>query len=212
MRRRNIKDASTKVNMSKYIITPEDKIDFKNLFNNDNPNHIEIGMGKGKFIIQMALNNPNINFIGIEKYSSVILQATKKLDNIDFIPNLRLMNMDATNLKDVFSDKSIDLIYLNFSDPWPKNKHAKRRLTSEVFLKLYDNIFKGEPHIVQKTDNILLFGSSIESLSKYGYTIEKCTLDLENEDMPNVETEYERKFKAKGFKINYLDAVKHIKK
>ena len=142
MRRRNIKDASTKVNMSKYIIDSMNKIDFKTLFNNDNPNHIEIGMGKGNFIIEMAKTNPNINFIGIEKYSSVILQATKKLDKLELIPNLKLINMDAEKLMDVFNEKSIDLIYLNFSDPWPKKRHSKRRLTHKNFLDKYSKIVK----------------------------------------------------------------------
>lgn len=212
MRLRRVKDALETVESSKYIVlNPEQyKGKFNTLFSNDNPIHVEIGMGKGDFVVGMAEKYPNINFIGIEKYESVMVRGVQKLEDTDY-KNLKLLHMDALNICDVF-DHEIDTIYLNFSDPWPKNKHAKRRLTSEVFLKLYDNIFKGEPHIVQKTDNILLFASSIESLSKYGYTIERCSLDLENEDIPNVETEYERKFKAKGFKINYLDAVKYSKK
>ena len=108
---------------------------------------------------------------------------------------------------DVF-DKEIDVIYLNFSDPWPKNRHAKRRLTSSFFLNTYDSVFSGKPHIIQKTDNIHLFASSIVSLSEYGYTIHKCSLDLHNEDIENYQTEYEVKFSSKGQKINYLDAVK----
>ena len=153
MRRRNIKDADIKVNMSKYILNVEEKIDFKTLFNNSNKTCVEIGMGKGKFIIEMALNNPNLNFIGIEKYSSVILQATKKLDNLDYIPNLRLLNIDATNILDLFMENSIDLIYLNFSDPWPKKRQAKRRLTHENFLMMYDKLLKKDGEIHFKTDN-----------------------------------------------------------
>ena len=212
MRLRKVKGAMDKVNESSYtIVNPEEyKGNFKSIFGNDNEIHLEIGTGKGDFLIGMAEAFPNINFIGVEKYESVLVRMVEKLDNLK-LSNIKVIRFDAMNIDEVF-DHEIKTLYLNFSDPWPKVRHAKRRLTSEVFLKLYDNIFKGEPHIVQKTDNILLFGSSIESLSKYGYTIEKCTLDLENEDMPNVETEYERKFKAKGFKINYLDAVKHIKK
>jgi len=209
MRLRNVKNAKDIVNNSKYVINnPEDNIKkFNNLFNNKNELHIEIGMGKGDFIIGMAQKYPNINFIGIEKYESVMVRAIEKLENLD-LPNLKLIRMDAIEINKVF-DKEVDTLYLNFSDPWPKNRHAKRRLTSEVFLKLYDNIFSGIPHIIQKTDNIGLFAYSIESLSKYGYTLEKVSLDLENTDIENVETEYERKFKNLGVKINYLNAKKY---
>jgi len=209
MRLRNVKNAKDIVNNSKYVINnPEDNIKkFNNLFNNKNELHIEIGMGKGDFIIGMAQKYPNINFIGIEKYESVMVRAIEKLENLD-LPNLKLIRMDAIEINKVF-DKEVDTLYLNFSDPWPKTRHAKRRLTSEVFLKLYDNIFSGIPHIIQKTDNIGLFAYSIESLSKYGYTLEKVSLDLENTDIENVETEYERKFKNLGVKINYLNAKKY---
>jgi len=198
MRRKNIKDAATKVNKSKYIISPTEKIDFKALFNNDNPNHLEIGMGKGRFIINMAKNNPNINFIGLEKYSSVILQATKKLDDLELIPNLKLINMDATNLKDVFSDKSIDLIYLNFSDPWPKKRQAKRRLTHENYLKIYDDLLKDKGEIYFKTDNRGLFEFSLESITNYGFKIKNVCLDLHNSELDfiNLETEFEEKYGA----------------
>ena len=196
MRRRNIKDASTKVNMSKYIIDSMNKIDFKTLFNNDNPNHIEIGMGKGNFIIEMAKTNPNINFIGIEKYSSVILQATKKLDKLELIPNLRLINMDAEKLLDKFNSHSIDLIYLNFSDPWPKKRQAKRRLTHENFLKVYDVLLKDKGEIYFKTDNRGLFEFSLESITNYGFKIKNVCLDLHNTELDfiNVKTEFEEKY------------------
>lgn len=209
MRRRNIKDASTKVNMSKYIIDNEEKIDFKTLFNNDNPNHIEIGMGKGQFIIQMALNNPNINFIGIEKYSSVILQATKKLDKLELIPNLRLINMDAEKLLDKFNSHSIDLIYLNFSDPWPKKRQAKRRLTHENFLKIYEELLKEKGEIYFKTDNRGLFEFSLESITNYGYKIKNVCLDLHNTelDFVNVKTEFEEKY-GQNSPIYRLEAYK----
>ena len=209
MRRRNIKDASTKVNMSKYIIDNEEKIDFKTLFNNDNPNHIEIGMGKGQFIIQMALNNPNINFIGIEKYSSVILQATKKLDKLELIPNLRLINMDAEKLLDKFNSHSIDLIYLNFSDPWPKKRQAKRRLTHENYLKIYDDLLKKNGQIYFKTDNRGLFEFSLESITNYGYKIKNVCLDLHNTELDfiNVKTEFEEKYGANS-PIYRLEAYK----
>jgi len=208
MRLRRVKNALETVENSKYIIlNPEDhKGEFIKVFGNNNPIHLEIGMGKGDFIIQNAINHPEINYIGLEKYESVQMRAVQKLNELD-IRNLRLIHMDAENLKDVF-DKEIDTIYLNFSDPWPKNRHAKRRLTSSYFLSIYDSIFRGKPHIIQKTDNIGLFASSIVSLSEYGYTIHKCSLDLHNEDMENYQTEYEKKFSEKGQKINFLDAVK----
>lgn len=208
MRLRRVKNALKTVENSRYIILkPEEhKGKFNKIFNNDNPIYLEIGMGKGDFIIQNAINHPENNYIGLEKYESVQMRAVQKLENLD-IPNLRLIHMDAEKLNEVF-DKEIDTIFLNFSDPWPKNRHAKRRLTSSFFLNIYDDTFKDKPHIIQKTDNIGLFASSIVSLSEYGYTIHKCSLDLHNEDMENFETEYEHKFSSKGQKINYLDAVK----
>ena len=208
MRLRNVKNAYEIVNDSNYVIkNPEQYIGkYKELFNNDNPINIEIGMGKGDFIIGMAKKYPNTNFIGIEKYESVMVRAIEKLENID-LPNLKLVRMDAINIDKVF-DKEINTIYLNFSDPWPKKRHAKRRLTSDIFLKLYDKIFISKPHIIQKTDNILLFASSIKSLVDYGYKFNKVSLDLEHEDIDNVITEYENKFMSMGVKINYLDAYK----
>ena len=208
MRLRNVKNADFIVNNSEYVINnPEEyKGNYKKIFNNNNIINLEIGMGKGDFIIGMAKKYPNINFIGIEKYESVLVRAIEKLDGVS-LSNLKLIRMDAINLDKIF-DKEIDTIYLNFSDPWPKKRHRKRRLTSEVFLNLYDNIFKSDAHIIQKTDNIILFASSIETLSNYGYTFNKVSLDLENEDIDNVVTEYENKFMNMGVKINYLDAIK----
>lgn len=208
MRLRNVKNAKEIVNNSNYVINnPEDYIgNYKKLFNNNNPINIEIGMGKGNFIIGMAEKYPNTNFIGIEKYESVMVRAIEKLNNID-LPNLKLIRMDAKDIDKVFN-KEIDTIYLNFSDPWPKTRHAKRRLTSQYFLELYDKIFISTPHIIQKTDNILLFASSIETLSNYGYTFDKVSLDLKNTDIDNVTTEYEEKFMNMGVKINYLNAYK----
>lgn len=208
MRLRNVKNAVSIVNSSKYTIqNPEEyKGKFKELFNNDNPIHLEIGMGKGNFIINMALTYPNINFIGMEKYESVMVRAIEKLDNVD-IPNLKLIRYDATTIDKVFSHE-IDTLYLNFSDPWPKKRHAKRRLTSPIFLKLYDKIFVGTKKIIQKTDNIGLFAYSLETLNNYGYKFEKISLDLHSEDIPNVKTEYETKFSNEGIKINYLNAKK----
>lgn len=209
MRLKKVKNAENIVNESKYIIKnpSEYKGRFNELFNNNNPISIEIGMGKGNFIIGMAKLFPKINFIGIEMFDSVIVRAVQKLED-ENIPNLKLIKMDAKDIEDVFY-KEIDTIYLNFSDPWPKKRHAKRRLTSHEFLKRYDFIFKGEKKIFQKTDNKDLFSYSIESLSTYGYTLKNVTLDLhKNEIENNVMTEYEEKFKKENVEICRLEAYK----
>ena len=208
MRLRNVKGATNIIENSDYVIKDykEYKGKYKNLFKNDNPIHIEIGMGKGNFIIGMALKYPNINFIGIEKYDSVIVRAIEKLD-ID-IPNLKLIRMDATLIDEVFS-KEIDTIYLNFSDPWPKTRHEHRRLTSEFFLKRYDNVFKSKKHIIMKTDNRKLFEYSIISLTNYGYSIKEISLDMYSDDIKdNVQTKYEKKFHDKGMPIYKIEVFK----
>jgi tRNA (guanine-N7-)-methyltransferase len=208
MRLRNNKNAKDIINNSKYVIlNPEENISSWNkVFGNKNPIHIEIGMGKGDFIIGMAKLHPEINFIGIEMYDTVLMYAVKKLEKLD-IPNLRLIRMDANDIDKVFK-KEISLIYLNFSDPWPKNRNAKRRLTHERLLSKYDSIFKKDKVIHMKTDNIKLFAFSIESLSNYGYKLQNVTLDLHSEDIENVETEYEKKFSSQGIRINRLEAYK----
>ncbi|MBP3635108.1 MAG: tRNA (guanosine(46)-N7)-methyltransferase TrmB [Bacilli bacterium] len=209
MRLRNVKGANEIIEKSKYIIlNPESKkSNWNKVFNNENPINIEIGMGKGDFIISMAENNPDVNFIGIEMYDSVIVKAIEKLENKN-IPNLRLIRMDARLIENVF-DKEINIIYLNFSDPWPKKRNAKRRLTHERFLNRYENIFKNEKVIYMKTDNTHLFEFSIESLSNYGYKLKNISLDLNNSDFSgNIMTEYEKKFSSRGVKINRLEAYK----
>ena len=209
MRLRNDKKSKEIIENSKYIIlSPENyKGKWKELFNNNNPIHIEIGMGKGDFIIQNAILNKDINYIGIEMYDTVISKALKKSNDLD-IENLKFIRMDARLIEDVF-DHEIDLIYLNFSDPWPKSRTAKRRLTHERFLNRYENIFKGNKTIFMKTDNISLFEFSIESLSNFGYKLKNISLDLHNSDYEgNIMTEYEKKFNEKGIKINRLEAYK----
>ena len=209
MRLRNKKNANSIVNHSDYIIKnpKEHRGVWNQVFGNDHEIHIEIGMGKGNFIIKMALNNPNINYIGIEMYDSVMVTAVNNLQaREEKINNLRLIRMDATEIEDVF-DKEVDRIYLNFSDPWPKARHSKRRLTSEEFLKRYDNIFRKDNVIFQKTDNDALFEFSVESFLKHGYTLKNVTRDLySNRIEGNVATEYETKFVEKGIKINRLEA------
>lgn len=209
MRLKNVKNAKEIIQNSPYVVLEPKtyKGNWSNLFKNNNNINIEIGMGKGDFIISIAKKFPNTNFIGIEMFDSVLVRATQKLEKEE-IPNLKLIRMDASNIEEVF-DKEVDTIYLNFSDPWPKKRHSKRRLTSHFFLEKYDHIFKDDCHIIQKTDNIYLFSFSIQSLSTYGYILNSVTMDLESEcDIGNVYTEYEKKFINKGIKICRLDCYK----
>ena len=182
---------------------------WRELFKNDNPIYLEIGMGKGKFIINMAKKYPNVNFVGIEKYDSVLVKAVKQLDTLEEpLNNLKLMLFDAENISEVF-DKEIECIYLNFSDPWPKSKHEKRRLTSSVYLSKYNSLFVNQKNIIQKTDNRAFFDFSLQSIKDYGYTIDEVTYDLYSlNDEDNVPTEYEEKFNALGTPINRLRAHK----
>ena len=209
MRLRNYKEAKDIINNSKYIIeNPEIYIGkYKELFNNDNKISIEIGMGKGNFIINNALKYPDINFIGIEKFDSVIARAIDKIGDRN-IPNLKLIRMDATEINNVFSNE-INTIYLNFSDPWPKKRHSKRRLTHNEFLKKYDKVFKERNNIIIKTDNRKLFEFSIIELVNYGYKINDISLDLYNDDIKdNISTEYEAKFSNKGCIIYMISVTK----
>ena len=209
MRLKHIKGAEEIVSNSDYVIkNPEQyKGKYKELFNNNNPIYIEIGMGKGSFIINNALKYPNINFIGIEKYDSVMVKAIKKLEELN-INNLKLIRMDAININNIF-DKEISLLYLNFSDPWPKERHAKRRLTSPEFLKRYNSIFKDQKRIEFKTDNRKLFEYSLMTLNNEKYIFDKISLNLYEDDIKsNIPTEYEIKFSSKGFLIYMIKAYK----
>jgi len=210
MRQRNVKNKQEIMDNSSYlIINPKEYYGkWKDVFKNNNPIHIEIGTGKGNFIIGKALANPKINFIGIEKVDSIIARCLQKIP--DDIPNLKVVRMNALELEEVFN-KEIDTIYLNFSDPWPKKRWHKRRLTSEIFLKKYDSVFKKNNHIIQKTDNKDLFEYSIVSFSQYGYTIKEISLDLHNSEIEgNIMTEYEEKFSKKGNPIYYIEVEKEI--
>lgn len=204
MRLRNVKNKQEIMDSSSYlIINPKDYYGkWNNVFNNDNPIHIEIGAGKGNFIINKALKYPNINFIGIEKFDSVIARCLQKIP--DDIPNLKIVRMNALEIEEVFNNE-IDTIYLNFSDPWPKKRWHKRRLTSHVFLEKYDSVFKGDNRIIQKTDNKDLFEYSIVSVSTYGYVITDISFDLHNSSVEdNIMTEYEERFSKKGNPIYYM--------
>lgn len=210
MRLKKVKNAKNRVEESIYYVNePEkNKGNWRNIFGNDNPIHIEIGMGKGNFVIGMAKLHNNVNFVGIEMYDSVMVKAVEKLKNEEPLQNLKLILLDAQKIEEVF-DKEIDRIYLNFSDPWPKAKHTKRRLTSKVFLEKYDKIFKAKKEIFQKTDNNELFEFSMLSLEEAGYKLENVTRDLHADGMEgNVMTEYEEKFSSAGIKINRLEAYK----
>lgn len=170
------------------------------LFGNNNPIHIEIGMGKGKFIHTMAKLHPDINYVGIEKYSSVLLRAIQKMEEEE-LPNLKFLRMDAEDIATVFAPGEVDRIYLNFSDPWPKDRHARRRLPSREFLARYDVILKKEGRIAFKTDNRDLFDFAVEELEPAGWKAEVITYDLHGDEKlmeGNVMTEYEEKFSAMG--------------
>lgn len=208
MRIRNLKNTDQILKDSKYLIKKpkEYKGKYKKLFSNENEIHIEIGTGKGKFIYENAYQNPDINYIGIEKYSSVIARAINLIEDKN-LKNLYLIREDAINLDEIF-DEEIDTIYLNFSDPWLKKRYHKRRLTSEVFLNIYDKVFKNTKKIIMKTDNRELFDYSVDSLKKHGYEIVCQSNDLEKLNIENIKTEYETKFTNLGLKINYLVAIK----
>lgn len=209
MRLRNVKNKEEILDSSKYLVkNPEENIGkWSKLFGNDNPIYIEIGMGKGKFIIENAIKYPEINFIGIEKFDSVLARSLPKIP--DDLSNLLIIRMDALNIEKVFS-KEISRIYLNFSDPWPKSRHHLRRLSSRVFLEKYDFIFKGDREIYQRTDNQGLYIYSLESYSENGYTLSDITFDLHRDKEDLITTEYEDKFSSKGMPIYAVVARKSV--
>ena len=211
MRLRNVPGARETIIENQFSIQePEQKKGkWAEVFGNDHPIHIEVGMGKGQFIIEMAKRNPEINYIGIEKYSSVLVRAVEKLEDFEQ-NNLRLIRMDAENINEVFGKDEVDRIYLNFSDPWPKDRHAKRRLTSTRFLERYNNILTPEGRVMFKTDNKDLFDFSLEQVEEAGWILENHTYDLHHSEYNegNVMTEYEERFSAKGNPIHKLIAVR----
>ncbi len=204
-----IKDANKLINESNYVIkTPEKyKNKWNDFFGNKNPIKLELGMGRGEFIISMAKKFPNINFIGLEISDSQMVAATEKLKNLK-LSNLKLINADAHDI-DKFFGKEIDTIYLTFSEPWPKGIDEKKRFTHESYLRLYDKIFKKHKHIIMKTDNKGLFAYSLETLSQYWYTFNKVSLDLHNDErsIDNVMTDFEKNYYQEGRPIYYFDAV-----
>lgn len=207
MRLRNVKNKEEIMDNSSYLVKNyfENRGKWKSIFKNNNPIYIEIGMGKGQFIINNAINNPNINFIGIEKYDSVIAKGLQKIP--EGINNLLVIRADALDIDKIF-DKEIDMIYLNFSDPWPKKRHHLRRLSSKIFLEKYENIFVNNKTIEMRTDNSDLFAYSLVSFSSYGYVFEEVDLDLHKNNKPLITTEYEDKFSSKGMPIYYVRCFK----
>lgn len=208
MRLRNVKNKEEILNNSNYLVkNPEDNIGkWHEVFGNSNPIYIEIGMGKGKFILENALKYPDINFIGIEKFDSVLAKSLPKIP--DNVANLLIVRMDALNIDQVFCHE-VSRIYLNFSDPWPKKRHHLRRLSSRVFLEKYDSIFQGRCEIYQRTDNQDLYIYSLESYSDYGYKLKDISFDLHNTTEEElITTEYEDKFSSKGMSIYSVIATK----
>lgn len=201
MRLRHVKNAFEDLaNDTKYfVLNPKDYHGkwALEVFKNNNPIHIEIGCGKGQFMMGLAKHFPDINFIAIEKYDSVLIRCLEKVSQDD-IPNLKLVLLDALMLKEVFDNGEVEEIYLNFSDPWPKTRHAKRRLTSYIYLDIYRNILASDGAIIQKTDNRSLFESSLESLSQNDWYLTNISLDLHKTDLFNITTEYEDKWSPKG--------------
>lgn len=208
MRIRNIKNKEEILNNCLYVENNPyiNKGNWSKVFNNNNPIFLEIGTGKCKFIIENAKKYKDINFIGIERNASVLALGIKNID--EDLPNLKLINVDALKLDEVF-DKEISTIYLNFSDPWPKKRNIKRRLTSGNHLKIYEKIFKNDYIIKQKTDNRNLFEYSLISFSNNGYILKDISLDLHNDKKSdNINTEYEEKFSKKGYPIYMLEVYK----
>lgn len=203
-----IKNADQIVSNSTYVVNNPSKYKNKwnDFFGNKNPIKLELGMGRGDFIIEMAKTYPNINFIGLEINDSQMVMAVKNLERLK-LPNLKLINADAMNIAEYFG-KEIDTIYLTFSEPWPKKIDEKKRFTHFTYLKLYDRIFKKHKHIILKTDNKGLFAYSLETLSQYWYVFDKISLDLHNDErqISNIMTNYEKQYQKEGRPIYYIDA------
>lgn len=215
MRLRNIPGAKDAILESKYVIQnpEENRGKWDMVFEEKQPIHIEIGMGKGRFLMDMARLHPRINYIGIEMYDSVLLRALQKREELkaagETFQNLFFMRMDARSLPEVFQREEVERIYLNFSDPWPKARHAKRRLTSREFLSRYEKVLKKEGVVEFKTDNQDLFQFSLEEIREAGWELLACTMDLHHEEelcKDNVMTEYEEKFSSMGNPICKLIA------
>ena len=211
MRLRNVKGSREAIQESIYVVHEEETRagSWHDIFGNDHPIHIEIGMGKGRFLMELAAKNPDINYVGIEKYSSVLIRALEKMSEMETpLANIRFVRMDAEAITKVFGAGEVDRIYLNFSDPWPKDRHAKRRLTSPQFMAVYDQVLAEDGDVEFKTDNRGLFDYSLEAIPEAGWEIEMHTFDLHHSEYAegNVMTEYETKFSGEGKPICKLTA------
>lgn len=212
MRLRNVKGSRENIAKTEFVVQEPSKFKgrwLSDYFGNQNPIHVEIGMGKGRFIMELAALNPDINYIGIEKYSSVLIRAIEKRKEVE-LTNICFIRFDAEYLLDIFDKGEIDRIYLNFSDPWPKERHAKRRLTSREFMERYDGCLKTEGEVIFKTDNRLLFDFSLEEVKEAGWILKNYTYDLHHSEFNegNVMTEYEEKFSGQGHPIHRLVAFR----
>ena len=209
MRLRHIKGAEETIAASPYVIQEPEKCRgrWSEVFHNQNPIRIEVGMGKGKFLMELAQRNPDINYVGIERYSSVLLRGLQKREELE-ITNIWFLCIDARQLAEIFEEGEVERIYLNFSDPWPKDRHAKRRLTSPEFMAVYNKKLARDGQVEFKTDNEGLFDYSLESIPEAGWRIEASTRDLHRSPMAegNVMTEYEEKFASRGNPIYKLIA------
>ena len=202
MRLRHIKGAEETIANNRFVVqNPEEcKGKWRALFPQANPIHIEVGMGKGRFIMDMAEAHPDINYIGIEMYSSVLLRATQKMEERT-LDNLKFILMDAVKIDECFAEGEVDRIYLNFSDPWPKDRHSKRRLPSARFLEKFHRILVEDGEIEFKTDNRVLFDFALEEVEAGGFELVKHTFDLHNDSEMmegNIMTEYEERFSSIG--------------
>ena len=211
MRLRNIPGSREAIAASEFVIhedvMEEKRGHWQDVFENTNPLYLEVGMGKGRFITDLAQMHPNANYVGIEKYSSVLLRALEKRALLPDLTNLLFLRMDAEDLPKVFGKNEVDGIYLNFSDPWPKDRHAKRRLPSKEFLARYDQILKLEGRVEFKTDNRALFDFALEQAKEANWIIDAFTYDLHHDkelSAGNVMTEYEERFSSKGNPIHKL--------
>ncbi|MBC7960712.1 MAG: tRNA (guanosine(46)-N7)-methyltransferase TrmB [Vallitaleaceae bacterium] len=208
MRHRNVKGAYEILQLHPKVVHNPSKLKGKwhSHFQNDGPIMIEIGMGKGQFITELAKENPHINYIGFEKFTSIMAKALEKIDEQEPLHNLIVIREDAENLLDLFEEGEIEGIYLNFSDPWPKERHIKRRLTSKTFLEKYAVILKAGSHLIFKTDNKGLFEFSLEQINDSGYEVLAMTYDLHGSSyvQGNIMTEYEKKFVAAGMNIHMV--------
>ncbi len=205
MRLRNIPGSREMIAESEYVINEDEMYKMKGhwaeVFGNDHPLYLEIGIGKGRFITEMAMRNRERNYVGIEKYSSVLLRAVEKREKLQDLNNLLLLRMDAVELTDVFGPGEVSGIYLNFSDPWPKDRNAKRRLPGRTFLERYDRILTNDGRVEFKTDNHDLFEFALQEAADMGWHLDACTYDLHHDEdlmKDNIMTEYEERFSSQG--------------